>query len=118
MILDSNVDPYLVQASAPLRDALRAIDANRSRIVFAVDSEGTLVGALSDGDFRRWLLTRESSNLNAPVSRAMNPIPRAGRINDADHIIERLLTTPIGVVPLLDDDRRVVANPRVPGLGP
>ena len=112
MIVDSNVRPYLVRANDSIRDALQAIDSNRSHVVFVVDDGGVLAGALSDGDFRRWLIGQDTADLDASVSCAMNPTPRAGRITDADHIVQRLLNSPLGVVPLIDDRRTVVAIAR------
>ena len=47
--------------------ALAKISANKQRIVFCVDADGVLVGSLSDGDIRRWLLAQPTVELATPT---------------------------------------------------
>ena len=56
MILDRRTAPYVVGAQAGVLEALRRIEANRSRVVFLLDGHGTLRGSLSDRDVRRRLV--------------------------------------------------------------
>ena len=42
-----------------LKQALNAIDGNKQGIVFVVNNEGKLIGSLTDGDVRRFLLQSE-----------------------------------------------------------
>ncbi len=72
MIIDRNVTPYVVFAEDSILAALQKISGNQARIVFCVDEHGHLLGSLSDGDFRRWLLATPNADLNAPVIRAAN----------------------------------------------
>lgn len=109
MIIDRKVQPFIVAESTSLRDALKAIDSNRTRIVFIVDDNSVLKGALSDGDFRRWLVQQVTVDLDLPVSMAMNIFPRSGRITDDDRYLDRMLESPLSVIPLVDDRGRVTA---------
>lgn len=66
MILDRNTSKYTVSADATVLEALRAISENKARVVFLVDTHGTVRGALTDGDVRRWLVSQSSPNLTSP----------------------------------------------------
>ena len=55
MIIERHLGPYIVHAEDPISRALEKISANRARVIFLVSQHGELRGALSDGDFRRWV---------------------------------------------------------------
>ena len=51
-------------------DSMAMIDENSKGILFIIDDSQRLVGALTDGDIRRWILN--SGEVSASVSCAMN----------------------------------------------
>ncbi len=53
----SQIDPYVIQPIATLRDAMACIDKNAKGIAFVVDAEFRLLGSISDGDIRRAILS-------------------------------------------------------------
>ncbi|MGJ6980368.1 N-acetylneuraminate synthase family protein [Aestuariimicrobium soli] len=109
MLIDRQVAPFVIVQGEPMLAALRRIDANQSRIVFVVDGHGHLVGSLSDGDVRRWLIASPESSLDADCALAANP--RCVRATEATphREIAALLTAPVSHVPIVDDAGRVVA---------
>ncbi|MGD7733205.1 N-acetylneuraminate synthase family protein [Propionibacteriaceae bacterium G57] len=109
MIIDRHVAPFVIVETEPILAALRRIDANQSRIAFVVDGRGHLVGSLSDGDIRRWLIAAESASLDAPCGRAANTAAVRARLADDHADIARLISGAVTHVPLLDDAGRVVA---------
>lgn len=79
----------------PTATAMRQMDDTGERILFVVDDQHRLIGVVTDGDIRRWLLS--GGGLDAPVSRVMNTDPvvladggddDAARRMMADHRIE------------------------------
>ena len=50
----------LIHQSATVKDALKQLDKNAQKILFVVKDDNKLVGSLTDGDIRRWIL-REGS---------------------------------------------------------
>jgi N-acetylneuraminate synthase len=50
MRIEKQIKNHLVFSGDALIDALRKINDNQSRIVFVVEDNGVLIGALSDGD--------------------------------------------------------------------
>ncbi|MGD8215852.1 N-acetylneuraminate synthase family protein [Aestuariimicrobium sp. Y1814] len=109
MIIDRHVTPFVILGDEPVLAALRRINDNKSRIAFVVDKHGHLLGSLSDGDIRRWLLTTTEPALDAPCAQAANTSATRAKLTDPHEAIATLITPAITHVPLLDDAGRVVA---------
>ena len=56
MLLKKNINDYCISETANLTDALTIIDKNKIGLLFVVNDDGRLVGSLSDGDVRRWIM--------------------------------------------------------------
>lgn len=65
---------YFVNEAASVRDAMKCIDDNGKRMVVVVDENNKLLGTFTDGDMRRWILSK--NDLNAPVALAMENKPK------------------------------------------
>jgi N-acetylneuraminate synthase len=108
MIISRSLRDFVIGEDEPVEAALQKISKNRRRTVFVVTAEGTLVGSLTDGDFRRWLASTNAHSLRAPVAAAANRdctwLPESSTWSDqADIFIDG-----VEVVPLLDKNRHVV----------
>lgn len=109
MILDRRTAPYVVGAQAGVLEALRCIEANRSRVVFLVDGHGTLRGSLSDGDVRRWLVAHTAPDLATPALEAAHRDVVSVREGTAPSRIEALFGDGVDRIPVVDDRDRLVA---------
>lgn len=112
MIIDKNFSKFAVFSEDSILSALNKISQNRSGIIFAVNESGALEGVLSDGDIRRWLTRAEEIDVSAPVSGVMNRAFVSGRMGDDVALIRARLDDRIAMVPLLDDNGRLVAVAR------
>ena len=54
-------------------DAMEKIDINTKGILFIVNKEKKIVGSLTDGDIRRWII--KSGTITGTVAEAMNISP-------------------------------------------
>lgn len=63
----------LIAPESSLREALSKIDATGRQIAIVVDEHRRLIGTLSDGDIRRWLIG--GGTIDDPVGRACNHNP-------------------------------------------
>lgn len=70
--IESNPN-LIVPKDTSIRDALKKIDANSEGILFVVDTENKLVGALTDGDIRRSLLAGKA--LTESIKGSYNETP-------------------------------------------
>ena len=72
MIIDRAIGPFVILGQESLVAALTKITANKARILFVADSHGHLIGALSDGDVRRWLIANPNADLTTSVDNVAN----------------------------------------------
>lgn len=72
MIVTRDIGPFIIHEDESIESALRRISDNRRRCIFVVTAEGRLVGALTDGDFRRWLIATRDPSLSMPCSLVAN----------------------------------------------
>lgn len=86
-------------------DAMGKIDSNARGILFIVNNN-KLVGSLTDGDIRRWLL--KSGDLLAPVTEAMNLNPYSLSVNDNTKVLKLMREKSITAVPIIDDDKKII----------
>lgn len=109
--IQRHIAPYTVTVDHTIADALKRIDDNNTGVVFALNSHGRLEGILTDGDFRRWLIGQGAAiDLNWPVARAMSrKVVTAREESSTDAIRGIFSDDSIKVVPLVDDQKRLVA---------
>ena len=112
MIIDKNLSKYIVFAEDDILNALKKISDNKNRIIFSVTEAGVLEGVLTDGDFRRWLVQQDSINLNQPVSKISNKSYKFANYNDDPAKIQSYFSNEVEFIPLLDNNRHLVAVAR------
>ena len=71
--MDERLVRLLVKPETPIAQALKAIDAAGDRIAFVVDAYNTLLGVVTDGDIRRWVI--EGKRLDGTVDAMMTRSP-------------------------------------------
>jgi dTDP-glucose pyrophosphorylase len=100
------MEPVL-SPSNTIRDALAAIEQTRRFIAAVVDSDGHLLGIISDGDIRRSLLA--SNSLDDPATLAMTEKPILGYSFDAPEVLrKKMLDLGVAALPLVDRDGKFV----------
>jgi dTDP-glucose pyrophosphorylase/CBS domain-containing protein len=98
----------LVAPDLPLSVGLRRLDEFGRRVIFVVDADRRLLGVLTDGDVRRWIIA--GNELDRPVSEAMNsePIVLSEGYSSAE-AREVFAAHGIDCIPVLDSQQRVVS---------
>lgn len=88
-------------------EAMQKIDANKKGILFIVDDEERLVGSLTDGDIRRWII--KTGKLDSIASQMMFKNPRF-LLKDEEHkVYDFMKEKRITSVPILDLEKRIVS---------
>ena len=64
ILMDDNVKPFLVPQTFTIRQAMEQLEKTEEKIVFVVDEASRLIGSLTDGDVRRWILSDGDLNLS------------------------------------------------------
>ncbi len=80
-----NMQDYLGHSSLTVSETMRRIDDNAHGILFLVDENGSLLGCVTDGDIRRFLLS--GGKLSDSIMDAANRKPKVAKsIEEAQHI--------------------------------
>jgi len=112
MQLEKKIKNFLVFSGDSVLDALKRINDNKSRIVFVVQDNGVLIGAVSDGDIRRWITSSPELNLNVPIDGVMNSHFVACLVTDSHAEVDRHFDSKRDIIPLTDEQGRFVALAR------
>ena len=96
----------IIAETETIEEAFRRLNANMLGILFAHDAEGKVVGAVTDGDIRRKLLT--GTSIREPVATCVNRHFVWARAGGPREQILKLLDQRVHVVPILDSDGRLV----------
>lgn len=96
----------IIPPSASIRDAMRAIDIGSVKTAFVVQGDNLLLGAVTDGDIRRGLLS--TSDMDDPVTSIMNKNPATCDKNATKEEIKKALDKyDVFCIPIVDE-RRIV----------
>ena len=94
-----NYKQYLIKKDQPIKDAMKKIDSTKPKILFVTENE-KLIGALTDGDVRRYLLS--GGKVDDPVEKACNKKPKrvAHSLDEAISMLDKNFIA----IPVLDKD--------------
>lgn len=93
------LNKFIGDESLTIVDAMAKIDENAKGILFIQDKNEKLIGTLTDGDIRRWIL--KSGEVSAKVTEAMNKTPKfilKDRKKDAVKIMKEKNITAIPII--------------------
>lgn len=106
----------LVRPNESVMSVIERINDADMQVALIVDDNQRLLGIVTDGDVRRFILRRLP--LDRPVTEAMNPTPTTCNLGDSlEHIQAVMTASALRFLPLIDADGRVVgvhANDFVP----
>lgn len=109
MIITKDTSPYIVSCDDSIQFSLQKINKNRRRLVFVVSENGEVTGALTDGDFRRWVVGASNIDLLRPVSEISNKNVITAKFHDSKAKLQTYLSPKISAIPLKDELNRLIA---------
>lgn len=102
------VKKILIKPEMSIKQALKKMDESAEKILFIVDSYDKILGAVTDGDIRRWILKGQSLNEN--ISKAMNKNPvflkEGYSVKEAKKF---MISRKIECLPIIDDNKKIVS---------
>jgi len=94
----------LISNISKIKEALKLLNQNEEKILFVVNENNVLIGSLTDGDIRRWIL--DDGNLDAQVGEvAYKDTFFAYENYDLEKIKNEITERQITIVPILDANR-------------
>ena len=100
----ADMNHFLIEQHTTIWDAMELLNTAK-RVLFVVD-EQRLVGSLTDGDVRRWILAK--GTLDESVSCAMNRNPRFVKEDQMKHARALIQEYELLAVPVVDDAGHIV----------
>lgn len=100
-----NYKSLLIDKSITIKDTIKALDKGAKKVVIVTEDE-KLVGIVTDGDIRRWIL--KNGDLEENVSKVMNNTPVYLDYQYKDNAKKVMIDKSIECLPLVDDKKRVV----------
>ncbi|TVR29479.1 MAG: CBS domain-containing protein, partial [Spirochaetaceae bacterium] len=96
----------LIDRNRSVKDAMKQLEANSKKTLFAVDHENGLYGSLVDGDIRRWIL--DSGSLSATVGAVCNREPLVvGTPYRIDAVKRLMIDNNITSVPVVNGSKQL-----------
>lgn len=93
----------MVEPNMSIRDVISIIDKGGVQIAFVVNSEGKLLGTVTDGDIRRGLLN--GIELSSQIDKVMNKGCRSVLVDADEEEVQRLmLQKQLHQIPVVDED--------------
>ncbi len=100
------IDAIRLSLSSTIRDALQIINNGAMQMAIVTDSEGKLLGTVTDGDIRRGLLNNLS--LGDTVETILHTTPTVATLSDTkEDILKKALDKKLHQIPIVDDKYHV-----------
>lgn len=94
------MNKLIVSKECSIVDAMQQIDINARGIVYVVDEKYKLIGSLTDGDIRRWLI--KTADLNGNILSIMNKAPKVIYRKDIEKAQEFMEKYTINSIPVVN----------------
>jgi len=98
----------LIQNDVSIIEALKLLDETSDKVLFVVDQGNQLLGALTDGDIRRYLLKGKSLDDNITEVYNKNPISILGKDYIRNNVRCLFLKYKLSSLPIVDEGNRVI----------
>ena len=99
-----DIKKFIANSSITVSVAMQKIDGNAGGTLFLVDNNGKMIGCVTDGDIRRYLLA--GGQMNGAVFAAANKQPRFARtLYEAKHLFHN---KNYAAIPIVDEDMAIL----------
>lgn len=95
---------FICDRSISIVDAMSLIDKNTKGILFVADN-GVLIGSVTDGDIRRWIM--QPGELSATIENAMNTHPKTLLVGEKKNAYKFMKELSITAVPLVNENKEI-----------
>lgn len=100
------IKKFIGNTDMTIVEVMEKIDVNAKGILFIIDKKEILVGCITDGDIRRWLL--KTGNLYASVINVMTPSPKFLFEKEKSKAKNLMQQKKITALPLLDEGKKII----------
>ena len=109
MIIQRNIQEYLILADESIHAALDKISKNQNGFVVTITEDGAVEGVLTDGDFRRWTASVNNLDLSIPVCTVSKKQPFVTSLKNDPATIAGMFSDEIRWLPIVDHNNHITA---------
>ncbi len=114
-----NINNYIVSKDITIRDALKILEKNIEKCLFAINKNKKLIGTLTDGDVRRAMLKR--ANFSSKIEKYLNKKPTTitkGDYEKKNFNLVDLKKQDFKLIPVVSKEKKIlkIINPENPSL--
>lgn len=100
------IEDFLISENVTIKETMQCISKSSIRILFVVDNKQRLLGSISDGDIRRWVL--KGGKLGSSIKKVYRKlIWKVDNSYDIKQIKKEMIAKNIQVVPVVGSDDRI-----------
>lgn len=96
---------FIISQKGTVVEAMKKIDSNAKGILFTTDENDKLVGVITDGDIRRWLI--KTGDLQVCVNKIMNKAPKTIFNKDVNNVKRCMTKHSITALPVINEENRI-----------
>ncbi|GHE53497.1 nucleotidyltransferase family protein [Roseivirga thermotolerans] len=101
------MEDFIVAANLSALEAMKKLNATSEKSVFVTSQKGKLIGSLTDGDIRRWILAGKS--LDTEVTEVCNKVPHLVKEGyDIQYVKSLMIEHKITCIPVVNDAKQPV----------
>lgn len=100
-----NIHDLFIRENISIREAIKILDTTAKKILVVTEGK-RLIGIITDGDIRRWIL--KNGNLQDSVNKVMNTNPKYIHERDRAYANKVLEEQMIEAIPVVDDNNEVI----------
>lgn len=100
-----DISIFIGNESISIVDAMARIDKNSKGILFITNKDNSLVGCITDGDIRRWIL--KNGDVQSTVESAMNHNPHFLYEDDKQKAIAIMQEESLTALPIVDEKLKI-----------
>lgn len=105
--MTEHVQPFLMSEKSSIVSSMQKLNETAEKILFVTDSDNRLIGSVSDGDIRRWILS--GGGLDECVGKVCNKSPfTVGKNVNAATVRELMMENKLECIPVVSRDNEVV----------
>ena len=99
------MENIFIKKDISIREAIKKIDVTAKKILLVIEEE-IIIGTVTDGDIRRWIL--KNGDLNFEVSNIMNASPVVLNLKERHLAKQYINDKSVLALPIVDDNNRVL----------
>lgn len=105
--MTKKLEDLFITGKYTIKNAMKHMDKGSRKILFLTDKKRKLIGTITDGDIRRWILT--DGDLGAKVDKIYNDNPvYVDRYTSKRRIRKIMLEAGVNSLPIVDENKRIV----------